>query len=557
MLNTTLTDKLAKVSFTALFTSFFLTPLYAIEYATEDAEKNQKKEQLSNCQAWQARFSSLNDLVIGKINTRPLNIFDLKANKESTSIHRLINKLHIKTKVGTVSKQLLFKTGDPFKPAIIKETERYLRANNYIKDALIIPTKLCGKQVTIKVLTRDNWTLTPDISFGRSGGNNKIGFKIQEQNILGNGKDLRLGYNKIAERHSTKLSYRDYHLLGSHHKLTLNLLNNSDGKGYELDLGLPFYKSTSRYSWGIKSSHLTQVTPIYNNAKIDQKIDEKKQLHALHFGWTSKQNTHMTQRFKVGWTLKKNEYNDSKQALKINSLTESYPWFEVNRFGTRYVKKTNFNTMGKIEDISLAQNLTLGVGLLLKPFGSTDNTLKLTTSYSKGFQIRQSMLGFITLSSDNYIGEGVRNGGNYKVQAELNHFKATGNDIRLKSVFRLSEHLLPTERIYLGGDSGMRGFPKAFQSGDKSFLFQAEKRLHFEWYPLHLVKFGAVAFSDIGSAWGETKKPELLANIGLGLRMIPTRSSSSKTMHLNLAMPLTQRKKVDKFQISISTAKSF
>ena len=105
MLNTRLTDKLTKVTFTVLLTSVFLTPLYA----TEDAEKTQKKQPLSNCQAWQARFSNLNDLVIGEINTQTLNIFDLKANKESSSIHQLINKLHIKTKVGTVSKQLYSK----------------------------------------------------------------------------------------------------------------------------------------------------------------------------------------------------------------------------------------------------------------------------------------------------------------------------------------------------------------------------------------------------------------------------------------------------------------
>ena len=200
--------KLIKVAFVALLASFFMTPV--------QAEPTKQKEQTSNCQAWQTTFSNSDDLVIGKINIISLNIFDLNVNNEASSIHQLINKLHIKTKVGTIKKQLLFKTGDAFKPEIIKETERYLRAKSYIKDALITPTELCGKQVNIKVITRDNWTLTPDISFGRSGGNNKIGFKIQEQNILGNGKDLQLGYRKISERHSTKLSYRDYHLLGSH-----------------------------------------------------------------------------------------------------------------------------------------------------------------------------------------------------------------------------------------------------------------------------------------------------------------------------------------------------
>ena len=538
-----LSSGLYKTVFGVLLSTIFITSLHA--------------QPNNNCQPWQPAFINRDNLVFGNIETIPLNIFDLNSALETTSLHHLINKLHIKTKVSTIKKQLLFKKGNRFDPDILKETERYLRSQHYIKDALIMPSELCGKQANIKVLTRDNWTLTPDISFGRSGGNNKIGFKIQEQNILGNGKDIQIGYSKVAERNSTKLSYRDYHLLGSHHKLILNLLKNSDGKGYGINLGLPFYKADSRISWGFKSSYLTQITPIFDAAIIKKEINEKKQLHALHFGWAGKPNTQITQRFKVGWSLKKNHYASTTQTSNTIDLTESYPWFEVNRFGTRYIKKTNFNTMGKIEDISLAQNMTLGVGLLLKKFGSSDNYLKLTSSYSKGFQLSASMLGFIKLSSDNYLGEGARKGGSYQLKAELNHFKSSGNDIRLKAHFRSSDHLLPSERIYLGGDTGMRGFPKAFQSGNKSFLLQAEKRLHFEWYPLHLAKFGAVAFSDIGSAWGNNKDPKLLANIGLGLRMIPTRASSSKTMHLNLAMPLAQRQSVDKIQLSISTAKSF
>ena len=511
----------------------------------------------TQCQAWQADFAKKEGLTIGTIKSIPLNIFDLGSASESTRLHRMINKLHIKTRRETIANQLIIKTGDKFNPENLKEAERSLRAQHYIKDALVTPVALCGKQVKIRVMTRDNWTLTPDISFGRSGGNNKLGFKIQEQNILGHGKDLRLGYDKLATRHSTKLSYRDYHLLGTQHKLIINLLNNSDGKGYDVDLSLPFYKSDSLYSWGLKTSQLTQVTDIYDKAEVTEKIPEKKQLHSVYFAWTTKHSKRITQRFKAGWSVKKNRYENTTQTPRINNLTESYPWFEVNRFGTHFIKKSNFNTMGKIEDISLAQNLTLGAGLLLKKFGSSNDYLKLTTNYSKGVQISPSMLGFIKLSSDNYIGDGVKKGGEYQLQAELNHFKPTGNDIRLKLKLSSSDHLLPYERIYLGGDSGMRGFPKAFQSGDRSVLFQAEKRLHFSWYPLHLAKFGAVAFSDIGSAWGKNKSPELLANIGLGLRMIPTRSSSSKTLHLNLAMPLTQRKSVDKFQISISTAKSF
>ena len=59
------------------------------------------------------------------------------------------------------------KQGDPFKFRQLIEKQRLLKANNYIKNAIVIPLELCENNVTIDIKTTDKWSLTPGISFGR------------------------------------------------------------------------------------------------------------------------------------------------------------------------------------------------------------------------------------------------------------------------------------------------------------------------------------------------------------------------------------------------------
>jgi len=59
--------------------------------------------------------------------------------------------------------------------------------------------------------------------------------------------------------------------------------------------------------------------------------------------------------------------------------------------------------MGKIEDVSLGRSLSFGAGFLLKDLGSSDNHLKLSAAYSKGYQLGNASLGFVRLEGITYI----------------------------------------------------------------------------------------------------------------------------------------------------------
>ena len=122
--------------------------------------------------------------VIGKVIITPQNIFDMDNPLEDKWLYRLANKLHIVTKPHVVESQLLFEEGDKYSLRLSDESERILRRNRYLNDADIRPIAYEDGVVDLEVITEDVWTLTPEFSLGRSGGENSFGIGLLEQNLL-------------------------------------------------------------------------------------------------------------------------------------------------------------------------------------------------------------------------------------------------------------------------------------------------------------------------------------------------------------------------------------
>ncbi len=124
-----------------------------------------------------------------------------------------------------------------------------------------------------------------------------------------------------------------------------------------------------------------------------------------------------------------------------------------------------------------------------------------------------------------------------------------GHDLDLDSV------------IELGGDTGLRGYPLRYQTGDSSFLFTIEQRWFFDWYPFRLFRVGSAIFADVGRTWGDNPVggpgEGWLRDVGVGLRFAPTRSGASKIVHVDIAFPLDGDASIDDVQILLESKKSF
>ena len=179
--------------------------------------------------------------VIGKIEIDIRNVFDENDPRENRGLYRLADRLHIRTKPATIRAQLLFKSGDRYSAQKLAETERNLRMLVFIYDAHIVPIRFAEGKVDIRVITRDVWTLDPNISFGRSGGANSTNANLQDENFLGWGKQLEVGRISDVDRTSRLAEYSDPNVLGSRWTGTLAYVDSNDGNERIAQLSQPFY----------------------------------------------------------------------------------------------------------------------------------------------------------------------------------------------------------------------------------------------------------------------------------------------------------------------------
>jgi hemolysin activation/secretion protein len=115
--------------------------------------------------------------------------------------------------------------------------------------------------------------------------------------------------------------------------------------------------------------------------------------------------------------------------------------------------------------------------------------------------------------------------------------------------------------VLLGGDSGLRGYPLRYQSGEGRWLFTAEQRFFSDWYPLQLFNVGGAVFYDMGATWGRdplgAPSQGLLRDVGLGLRLGSSRSALGNVLHIDIAFPLDGGPGMSSVQYLIETRKSF
>ena len=119
----------------------------------------------------------------------------------------------------------------------------------------------------------------------------------------------------------------------------------------------------------------------------------------------------------------------------------------------------------------------------------------------------------------------------------------------------------PEQQLLLGGDSGLRGYPQRFQTGDRRWLVTLEQRFYTSWEPFKLVNVGAAIFFDAGRAWfaGANDPADLvvLRDVGIGLRLSPSRSGRGTLLHLDLAFPLDGTDSIDSVQWLVTTKETF
>jgi len=513
----------------------------------------------SRAQDCSSPAESMEGLPILEVAIENGDIFDLEREGQNLWIHRWANKLHINTRKEIIEEQLLFDPLDGYSQQLIDETERLLRSREYIHDATITAEEVCREGVKLAVKTTDNWTLTPGISLSRSGGETRTSFELQEANLLGLGTEIRVLTESDEERDSNAFIYRDQNWLGDFKSLNLEIADNSDGYVYQVDTIRPFVKLDSRYAYEARAYSVERENPIYEQGEEVARIGETNDSLLLSYGWSGGLVDGSVSRYRLGWFASKQRYSrvDDPNIELPQDVDKSYPFFEYEYLKVKYVEKVNFRVMGITEDIRLGSSLRARIGWKDEAYASTEEGHVLLFNYNFGSFITAQTLGLFDLGLFHESSDTIDDTGIIALRGQLYNFRGVNHSYVFSSRLEAVQNPELFERLEVGGDSGLKGYPIRFQNGDRAFTLSAERRVYFNVYLWQLLKFGLAVFAEAGSAWDSGENPVWLSDVGAGLRLVSTRQSSAKVLHMDVAFPLSEKDEIDDYQLYLKARTEF
>ena len=503
--------------------------------------------------------------LIGDIRINNRDIFDLDDRRENAWPYRLANTLHIRTRPGVVRRALLFKSGEPVSARLIEETERLLRDNDYLYDVRIEPIAYHDGMVDIEVTTRDTWTLDPGFRFSRQGGSNSSSIGLKEHNLLGTGITVGAGRVSDVDRSGNEYSIWQSRAFGDW--VTIGYVHGSfdDGRSDFFTLARPFYALDTRWAAGVSGSTGRRIDSIYSDGTIVSQYQHASDRGEVFGGWSKGLVDGWTHRYFVGLKYEDDTYSTVPSLVAPSQLPENLrlvaPFFRYEVIQDDYEKLKNRNQIERVEYFALGFHSTLELGRATTALGSTRDLWLYDATVSDGFTLSPGDNVLVSAYAKGRYGTA---GGENQMLGAIGKYY---NQLHGRYLFfaSLSGDTLANgdaaSQLQLGGDSGLRGYPLRYQTGTHRVVLSLEERVYSDWYPLRLFRIGAAAFVDVGRAWGgenqNVANPGWLSDVGIGLRILNSRSARGGMAHLDLAFPLNADSSIKSYQILFRTKSNF
>jgi len=505
---------------------------------------------------------------IGNINVVVDNVFDPSNPDEDKPLYRWANRVHMSTRPSVIDNILLFEPGDIFQGRLLEESARLLRSRGFVAEASALPANYDdgANTVDVNVRVRDAWSLEPDLKLSRSGGENEYGIGITDDNLFGFGKTMTVSYSSDVDRDERLFAYGDANLAGSRTRLNLSLADTSDGKRISVSAGRPFFALDTR--WSVTGSALDdqRVDSMYDLGEIVDEFRHDRRVFTLRGGRSRGLVDGRARRWLGGFSYEEDLFVPTQQTPSPVLLPANrklvYPWLGVQIVGDDFREMTELNDMGRTEDISLGLELFMSLGYASDSLASDRDATMLNVTAKKGWEPGGSgrLLLLETGLSARNEHKGIQNGVFYT--STRYYHRNLGKHLFSASLSTiLGKHLDAENQVLLGGDSGLRGYPLRYQSGERSAVLTLEQRFFTDWYPFRLIRVGYAVFADAGRVWGRdprgTPSQGMLYDVGIGLRLSSPRSSGRSVIHMDLAFPLNGDQSIDNVQLIVEKKGSF
>ena len=502
---------------------------------------------------------------IGRITFARDNVFDLSQPGEDYRLYGLANRLHVMTKEGVIRSQLLVKPGDRYDERLIEESARILRRNRYLFDASIKVSGYRDGVVDLTVWTRDVWTLVPDVSFSRTGGEDKWRVGIVENNLLGWGTRVKLTYEENVDRDITVFEVSDQNVLRSRTELLLQLADSSDGGTERLAIRRPFFALDTRWSAGFDIGSSDFEERFYDLGNEAAEYRQESNSYSAFGGLSSGLRNGWVKRWTAGVALDEDRFTPALDpefpVLLPADRRLVYPFVGFEMIEDDFRTAANRDQFERTEDFLLGTRFAATLGYASEALDSDRDSLLYWASFSRGFGKLDKNAWLVRTDVSGRVDDG--RSANTLLRLNLRYYsQRTKKRLFVMSLDGAWGDELDLDNLQLlGGSSGLRGYPLRYQSGQSRALISIEERYFTDWYPFRLFRVGFAAFADAGRTWGRNalgnESRGWLTDVGVGLRLAPTRAGTREIFHIDLAFPLDGDDSIDSAQLILEAKGSF
>jgi len=456
------------------------------------------------------------------------------------------NHLHITTRKLAIKNLLLFSRNKPLDTLLVRESERLIRQQKYVRDVKITVKQITQNTDSVDVYIRvlDTWSSIPKGSITPS----KTSIGLQERNFLGTGHEF---YNRFSKRfedgkNAYIMNYEIPNIKNTYIKTTTiyqTELNNHFGKS--LNIERAFYSPFTRWAGGVYIDNQFRIDSL-QNAQLQYSNQNLKYNSQDIWGGISfpifKDNiTRYSANNLVFATRLLNIQFKESPTIDYDSINfysgETFYLSGIGISSRQFVEEQYLYNYGIIENVPVGKIYGITGGYQIKnntgrwylgarvSFGNYHSWGYLSTNFEYGTFFNASKTEQSAFSFQaNYFTNLVELGKKWKMRQFIKPQIIIGNN-RLKSVgdyLALNENV-PFHGTYGAGfqgnnDAGINGFDSAI-FGTKKFVLSVQTQLYSPW---NIIGFRINPFFNYTAAMlgkeniGFTKS-RLFSSIGIGV----------------------------------------
>ena len=470
------------------------------------------------------------------------DVFDTADPATSSWPYRAANALHVVSQERYIRSLLLFREGDPLDDHALAESARLLRASGFLSPVFITARPVeGGAEVTVE--TRDQWTTEAGLSFSTAGGQNDLYVRFEEDNFLGWGKQVGVGWRSDPERDATILRYGDPLFLGTRWQLAAEYQDASDGSVEAFRLAYPFYALATARAGGVDWRHQRRTDYLWVDG--EKAVSGRADRERLSFwgGIRLPSAPSVTNRLTLGLFSQQSEFADwqrldggaypTPENLDLSGVQVGF-----RQIADRWEVVSGFQAWLRQEDVPLGPNWRVDVGLALPALGADRQALLLDGDLYLA-RLAGRRYGWLAagltgrLEEDRGLVDAVSH-------LEVGASQLGDSALRGRLVVDVGHELDLDRQLTLGADFGLRGWEPNTFDGTSRAVLNLEWRRRLTGELLHVAVLGLEVFADAGATWdarvGRTTDG-VRADAGVGLLVELTRASIVRVARFEVGFP--------------------